>query len=215
MKYFILLLLISEISYSQWKIVDIVDDFGKKTGEKREIFEGKGTFKNIENINFPMTVKLRLSKNDDDGDKYKSYESYYYWTDSLIMANDPSQRNKILNNKFLKRDYEKQKLLYENRLGQLWFTIYDNFNRAITFNSLNRIIITLKLKDGTEIYWVDDIKLSTIRYWTFFGKKNSDSAKVYLAITDQNPVEVEISHGGSKYFFKIDGYNEKLKETSY
>ena len=215
MKYIIFLLLISKISYSQWKIVDIVDDFGKKTGEKREIFEGKGTFKNIENINFPMTIKLRLSKNDDDGDKYKSYESYYFWTDSLIMANDPSQRNKILNNNFLKKDYEKQKLLYENRLGQLWFTIYDNFNRAITFNSLNRIIITLKLNDGTEIYWVDDIKLSTIRYWTFFGKKNSDSAKVYLAITDPNPVEVEISHGGSKYYFKIDGYNKKITESRY
>ena len=69
MKYFILLLIISKISYSQWKIVDIVDDFGKKTGEKREIFEGKGTFKSIENINLPMTVKLRLSKNDEDDDK--------------------------------------------------------------------------------------------------------------------------------------------------
>ena len=212
MKYFILLLLISKISYSQWKIVDIVDDFGKKTGEKREIFEGKGTFKSIENINLPMTVKLRLSKNDEDDDKYKSYDSYYFWTDSLIMANDPSQRNKILNNKFLKQDYEKQKLLYENRLGQLWFTIYDNHNSAITFNSLDRIIITLKLKNGTEIYWVDDIKLSTNRYWTFFGKKNSDSAKLYMAITDSNPVEVEISHSGSKYYFKIDGYNKYLKE---
>ena len=212
MKYFILLLIISKISYSQWKIVDIVDDFGKKTGEKREIFEGKGTFKSIENINLPMTVKLRLSKNDEDDDKYKSYESYYFWTDSLIMANDPSQRNKILNNKFLKQDYKKQKLLYENRLGQLWFTIYDNHNSAITFNSLDRIIITLKLKNGTEIYWVDDIKLSTNRYWTFFGKKNSDSAKLYMAITDSNPVEVEISHSGSKYYFKIDGYNKYLKE---
>ena len=212
MKYFILLLIISKISYSQWKIVDVVDDFGKKTGEKREIFEGKGTFKSIENINLPMTVKLRLSKNDEDDDKYKSYESYYFWTDSLIMANDPSQRNKILNNKFLKQDYKKQKLLYENRLGQLWFTIYDNHNSAITFNSLDRIIITLKLKNGTEIYWVDDIKLSTNRYWTFFGKKNSDSAKLYMAITDSNPVEVEISHSGSKYYFKIDGYNKYLKE---
>jgi len=44
-----------------------------------------------------MTVKFKLSKNDDDGDKYKSYESYYFWTDNLIIANDPSQRNKILN----------------------------------------------------------------------------------------------------------------------
>ena len=212
MKYFILLLLISKISYPQWKIVDILDDFGKKTGEKREIFEGKGTFKSIENINLPMTVKLRLSKNDDNDDKYKSYESYYFWTDSLIMANDPSQRNKILDDRFLKQDYEKQKLLYENRLGQLWFTIYDNHNKAITFNSSDRIIITLKLKNGMEIYWVDDIKLSTNRYWTFFGKKNSDSAKLYMAITDSNPVEVEISHGGSKYYFKIDGYNKNLKE---
>ena len=207
MKHFIFLLLISKISYSQWKIVDIVDDFGKKTGEKRELFEAKGTFKGIENINLSMTVKLRLSKNDEDDDKYKSYESYYFWTDSLIMANDPSQRNKILNNKFLKQDYEKQKLLYENRLGQLWFTIYNNHNRAITFDTSNRIIITLKLSDGTEIFWVDDIKLSTNSYWTFFGKKNSDSAKVYLAITDPNPVEVEISHSGLKYYFKIDGYN--------
>ena len=101
MKYFIFLFLISVFSYSQWKTVDIVNDFGKKTGEKREIFEGKGTFKNINNINYPMTVKLRLSKNDEDGDKFKSYESYYSWTDSLIMANDPTQRNKILRRKFL------------------------------------------------------------------------------------------------------------------
>ena len=208
MKYFIFLFLISVFSYSQWKTVDIVNDFGKKTGEKREIFEGKGTFKNINNINYPMTVKLRLSKNDEDGDKFKSYESYYSWTDSLIMVNDPTQRNKILRRKFLKRDYEKQKLLYENRLGQLWFTIYDNNNKAITFDSSNRIIITLKLYNGKEIYWLDDIKLSTNRYWTFFGKKNNDSEKVYLAITDPNPVEVEISHSGSKYYFEIDGYNK-------
>ena len=116
-----------------------------------------------------------------------------------------------LRRKFLKRDYEKQKLLYENRLGQLWFTIYDNNNKAITFDSSNRIIITLKLYNGKEIYWLDDIKLSTNRYWTFFGKKNNDSEKVYLAVTDPNPVEVEISHSGSKYYFKIDGYNKNLE----
>ena len=65
----------------------------------------------------------------------------------------------------------------------------------------------LKLFDNSEIYWVDDTKLSTNNYWTFFAKKNSESAKIYKAITDPNPVRVIISHGTSKYKFSIDGYN--------
>ena len=208
MKYFIFLFLISVFSYSQWKTVDIVNDFGKKTGEKREIFEGKGTFKNINNINYPMTVKLRLSKNDEDGSKYQNLESYYNYMDSLITESESLHRKRILNKKFLVKDYERQKFNYENRLGQLWFTLYENNDLPIRFDTTNRIIILLKLFDNSEIYWVDDTKLSTNNYWTFFAKKNSESAKIYKAITDPNPVRVIISHGTSKYKFSIDGYNK-------
>ena len=42
----------------------------------------------------------------------------------------------------------------------------------------------------------------------FSLKKNSESAKIYKAITDPNPVNVIITHGTSKYKFSIDGYNK-------
>ena len=48
---------------------------------------------------------------------------------------------------------------------------YENNDLPIRFDTTNRIIILLKLFDNSEIYWVDDTKLSTNNYWTFFAKK--------------------------------------------
>ena len=187
-------------------MIDFVSDSSNKTDEKIEVFFGKGTFTNNLTSNSPLKIKLRLSKNDEDGSKYQKLESYYNYMDSLIPESDPLQRKRILNKKFLVKDYERQKFNYENRLGQLWFTLYDNNDLPITFDTTNRIIILLKLFDNSEIYWIDDTKLSTNNYWTFFAKKNSESAKIYRAITDPNPVNVIITHGTSKYKFSIDGY---------
>ena len=189
-------------------MVDFVSDSSNKTGEKIEVFFGKGTFTNNLTNNSPLKIKLRLSKNDEDGSKYQNLESYYNYMDSLITESESLHRKRMLNKKFLVKDYERQKFNYENRLGQLWFTLYENNDLPIRFDTTNRIIILLKLFDNSEIYWVDDTKLSTNNYWTFFAKKNSESAKIYKAITDPNPVRVIISHGTSKYKFSIDGYNK-------
>ena len=189
-------------------MIDFVSDSSNKTDEKIEVFFGKGTFTNNLTSNSPLKIKLRLSKNDEDGSKYQKFESYYNYMDSLITESDPLQRKRIINKKFLVKDYERQKFNYENRLGPLWFTLYDNNDLPITFDTTNRIIILLKLFDNSEIYWIDDTKLSTNNYWTFFAKKNSESAKIYRAITDPNPVNVIITHGTSKYKFSIDGYNK-------
>ena len=196
------------ICHSQWKMIDFVSNSSNNTDEKIEVFFGKGTFTNNLTSNSPLKIKLRLSKNNEDGSKYQNLGSYYNYMDSLITESESLHRKRILNKKFLVKDYERQKFNYENRLGQLWFTLYENNDLPIRFDTTNRIIILLKLFDNSEIYWVDDTKLSTNNYWTFFAKKNSESAKIYKAITDPNPVRVIISHGTSKYKFSIDGYKK-------
>ena len=86
-KLILLLLFIPLVSFSQWRTIETVDEFGDKTGESLEVYQVKGTFSNSATTNSESILTLKMQ-----GDiiqfsiqEYNDYPATYL-CDNIILS---------------------------------------------------------------------------------------------------------------------------------
>ncbi len=206
----ILLIFICQLSMAQWKVIDIVDDFGDKVGEVTS-FIGKGKFSNSAAMNEDLTIKVSYYPNDEkEMEKFNSYETFKVYYDNLLKDSEQSLRDFALKDSRLKKTYEEQKSEAENTLGKFIITLYEYDRSPVSFlNEYNDTDIMIKTENGEIIkHKIEKSKYSkTQQYLIFRGKVYDDSGKIFNSILDSSPVRVVIKHRNSTYNFEVDGYS--------
>ena len=203
---FSLLLLQFDKTYSQWKVINLVDDFGDKVGESIG-YIGKGFFSNTATSRSDLLVRLvfREPKKEFD-ENYVSFDSFKETMEEIYAESKKSVRKEALEG--LQSKYQSSKADYENKLGSIVFTVYEYGNKKALFTrALYDFTIKFKLSDGSVISIVNEKnKYAKPRTnFTLSADKRKDDGKIYQSILDSNPVKVVITHGSSIYNFTIEG----------
>lgn len=200
----------SVCSAQGWKVIDVVDDFGDKVGE-RIAFIGEGQFSNSATTNSEMTVRISVKpQKSEDLSHLESLETYTAYYDEMSKDWKPSTRAFAMKPKQLKSSYEDAKKKSVGKLGSLTFEFFEYNRSAASFmRKYESTMLKIKLEDGSiiEFYEGENKYADTAQYWNITCMKGTDTGKVWNAITDNKPIRAVVLHRNSSYKFSVDGYN--------